>query len=134
MIASKASRYISLPSFSRWWLDTELRGRLGFRGVIFSDDLCMVAAEVAGDAATRARAALAAGCDMVLVCNDRAAAVAVAESLAGYSEPVGQLRLARLHGGDAAPDRTELRAGSAWRAARDAVARLGDRPDLVLDG
>ena len=120
--------------FSRWWLQNELRQRLGFRGVIFSDDLCMVAAEVAGGPAERARAALEAGCDMVLVCNDRRAAIAVAESLAEYSEPPAQLRLARLHRGGDAPGRSALRAGGAWREARDAVARLGDRPDLVLDG
>jgi beta-N-acetylhexosaminidase len=120
--------------FSRWWLETELRQRLGFRGVIFSDDLCMAAAEAAGGPAARAAAALAAGCDMVLVCNDRAAAVAVAETLSDYNEPSGQLRLARLHLGRDAPARDALRAGSSWREAREAVARLGDRPDLVLDG
>jgi beta-N-acetylhexosaminidase len=94
----------------------------------------MAAAEAAGGPADRAAAALAAGCDMVLVCNDRAAAVAVAESLREYNEPSGQLRLARLHLGRDAPGRDALRAGSGWREAREAVARLGDRPDLVLDG
>jgi beta-N-acetylhexosaminidase len=128
----------SPAGFSRWWLETELRQRLGFRGVIFSDDLCMVAAEVAGGPAQRAAAALAAGCDMVLVCNDRAAAVAVVDSLADFNEPSGQLRLARLHrsrgGPEAIIDRDALRAGDSWRAARAAVARLGDRPDLELHG
>jgi beta-N-acetylhexosaminidase len=56
--------------YSRLWLQEVLRARLGFKGLVFSDDLSMEGASMVGAAPERARAALNAGCDMVLLCGD----------------------------------------------------------------
>jgi beta-N-acetylhexosaminidase len=72
--------------FSKVWLQDILRGRLNFSGVIFSDDLSMEAARQAGSTADAARAALAAGCDMVLVCNQPEQADDVLERLGNPPE------------------------------------------------
>jgi beta-N-acetylhexosaminidase len=79
--------------FSRVWLQDILRRRLGFDGTIFSDDLSMAAAHAAGDIVARADAAQAAGCDMVLVCNDLASADALLEHWRPTSNPDLERRL-----------------------------------------
>ena len=83
--------------FSPLWLQQVLRGRLNFQGVIFSDDISMVGAEVAGSYTERAYSALNAGCDMVLVCNNQAAAAALLDGLKVNAAPASQLRLMRLY-------------------------------------
>ncbi|NOX08796.1 MAG: beta-N-acetylhexosaminidase [Gammaproteobacteria bacterium] len=87
-----------IVSYSRFWLEQVLRGELNYQGAIFSDDLSMEAAAGAGDYPARARTALDAGCDMVLVCNHPQQAIEVVQDLAEDSNPVSGIRLAHLHG------------------------------------
>ena len=82
--------------FSKRWLQTILRRRLGFDGLIFSDDLTMEAATVAGGITARATAALKAGCDMVLVCNRLDLADELLASLEPPANPHLQRRLDAL--------------------------------------
>lgn len=90
----------ALPAgFSKFWLQTILREELKFEGLIFSDDLSMEGATQVGDHTDRAKIALSAGCDMVLVCNDREHAIKVVEGLSAYQIPSNlQHRIAALYG------------------------------------
>lgn len=119
-------------TFSRWWIGEELRGRLGFNGAVFSDDLSMKATESVGSMSRRARAALEAGCDMVLVCNDRARAEATAEGLGDHRHPPSLVRLARFHG-RRRTGRERLLTGERWRALHAELSQAMDRPVLELD-
>ncbi|MBI5450758.1 MAG: beta-N-acetylhexosaminidase [Gammaproteobacteria bacterium] len=89
-----------LAGFSPFWLQQILRTRLGFQGVIFSDDLEMAGAAVAGGVADRVQAALAAGCDMALVCQTQPAMIAALDGLptSFVHAPASQLRLVRMRG------------------------------------
>lgn len=111
----------SVPaSFSSKWLKAELRDKLGFTGAVFSDDLSMEGASIMGPMPQRARKALAAGCDMVLICNQREAALKTLHELELQPDPVSLARLARLHG-TPAPDTRELLASAAWEQCAAAM-------------
>jgi len=118
--------------YSKIWLQQILRQQLNFQGVIFSDDLSMQAAGVAGDFAQRANTALEAGCDMVLVCNHTEAAQQVLESLNAYANPTSQIRLIRMHGRGII-DRHALQASEQWKTIVEKISQLGDTPNLELD-
>jgi beta-N-acetylhexosaminidase len=85
--------------FSSHWLKTLLRQRYAFEGVIFSDDLSMEGAVASGPPVERARLALQAGCDMVLVCNQPSAAREIIEGLnPQWWETESRQRIERMMG------------------------------------
>jgi beta-N-acetylhexosaminidase len=126
------SRVDAKPAgYSRVWLKQILRDELGFSGAVFSDDLGMAGAALEGGARAQAAVALDAGCDMILLCNDRAAAESVLDAHPHRISAVRSARLARLHG----------RAGITWEALhadphhREIAAALGAlerEPELDL--
>ena len=122
-----------LPAgFSEFWIRRELRSRLGFDGAVLSDDLSMKATRQYGSMAERAQTALNAGCDMVLICNDRAAAQAAVRALREYSNPLSLVRLARLHGTGQVL-RESLLASDEWLEANSRLTQWTDPPELQLD-
>jgi beta-N-acetylhexosaminidase len=108
--------------FSSFWLQTVLRGELGFDGVIFSDDLAMAGAASVGGIEQRVDAALDAGCDMVLVCNDPVMARA-ALSYIESKNVAGNARLPRMRA-RREWTRDELANSDLWQQARETVTRL----------
>lgn len=109
--------------FSPFWIQEVLRKRLNFNGVLFSDDLSMQAACVAGGADARILAALNAGCDMGLVCNDRTAAIVALEGLqkANIAMP-NQQRLEKMRG--KIPNihiGEQLALGDTWQQTQDHI-------------
>ena len=105
--------------YSKHWLQEVLRGKLGFEGLVFSDDLSMEGAAVAGGPPERARAAIGAGCDMVLLCNNPKGLDALLESLKGVPlEKPERLERMRRQGG------RDLRKSVAYREALGELQKL----------
>ncbi|MEE9355315.1 MAG: beta-N-acetylhexosaminidase [Methylococcaceae bacterium] len=84
--------------FSSFWIRQILRDEMGFQGAIFSDDLSMAGAASIGTFRQRAEAALTAGCDMVLVCNQPEAAEIVLDTLPVAPNPEREQRLFKMPG------------------------------------
>ena len=111
--------------FSSVWLQSVLRDRLAYNGVIFSDDLTMAAAEAAaGDIHARAEAALQAGCDMVLVCNRPDLADELLDRLACVPSKPSLARIRRLFPSSAALDWDALQKDSRYQHARHLQSQI----------
>ena len=109
--------------FSEFWLQKILRLELGFNGVIFSDDLSMKGADVAGGYGDKARCALQAGCDMVLVCNHREGALEVVELLESVDySPSPRLATMQMR---KRPDWADLQASSRWQKTVATLSTCG---------
>ena len=117
--------------FSRRWIGDVLRGELGFQGIVFSDDLDMAGAMTGGSHLDRANAALEAGCDMILVCNDWSGAIEVAEGLKIRPDPVRIARMARMHG-RGAPTFEQLASDGVYRSALADISSLVREPEFDL--
>jgi beta-N-acetylhexosaminidase len=120
-------------SLSSGWIRDVLRGELRFQGVVFADDLSMGGAAAAyGDVVARAEKALASGCDMLPVCNNRASVVKLLDGLKVEPEPASRLRLVRLHGREGLP-RQQLTASPEWIRSQELLARYATTPALKLE-
>jgi beta-N-acetylhexosaminidase len=119
-------------SFSHRWVQDVLRGELGFRGVVFADDLSMQGAIGMGDIVARAGAAMAAGCDILPVCNDRQSVVQLLDGLRETPGPASQLRLLRMRGRDGL-GRPELLASAEYKSCLEWLDRCARPPELILD-
>ncbi len=119
-------------SFSQRWIIGELRHQLQFAGLVVADDLTMAAAASAGDLPERAGRALAAGCDVLPVCNDRPGVERLLDHFKPRMDPAAQLRLIRMRGRKHQSFET-LEASASWRSAREWLERSAAKPELRFE-
>lgn len=122
------SKVDSKPAgFSEKWIQDILRKKLAYDGVVFSDDLTMEGASVAGDILARAQAALSAGCDMALVCNRPDLADELLGRLKFEINPMSSERIERLMPRSDAPKWKALQTTLAYLQALKSVRELNER-------
>jgi beta-N-acetylhexosaminidase len=123
------SKVDPLPcGFSSFWLQTILRKKLNFLGAIFTDDLSMQAAKAVGNISERVQLALQAGCNGILICNNREDTIFALEYLESTNSNTiyADKYLQKLF-----PRRTlevaTLRQAAAWRDAVRLLSKLNDK-------
>ncbi len=112
--------------YSPFWIQSMLRQKLGFRGTVFSDDLGMFAAKIAGSLADRVRLSLQAGCDAILVCDPEDVRRLLAQSgqASICTEPANaETALKRLKGKSVA-SREEMQTVGEWRQWKKSIEQL----------
>ncbi len=112
--------------FSSVWIKQILRNELGFNGAVFSDDLSMQGAAIAGGYIERARLALLAGCDMILVCNEPRAAEQVLDATPIASDPQRTRRLLNMRGNPQMM-RNELMETAQWQRLSTLISSMTER-------
>ncbi|CAM5191687.1 beta-N-acetylhexosaminidase [Oligella ureolytica] len=113
--------------FSKFWIQELLRERMGYQGMVFSDDLTMEGASVVGGIVERANAAFTAGCDMVLVCNRPDLADELLGQLEHQSSEESIQRLKNLVPKEFSMNWQQLHNEPRYVKARQALEQLGSK-------
>lgn len=117
--------------FSTIWLKNILRNQYAFQGTVFSDDISMAGAEIAGNYIDRTSSAIQAGCDMVLVCNNREAATNILDNFNYNPNPASQARLIRMHGKNKLTFE-DMKNDPQWQTISREIIGLDIAPELDL--